>query len=118
MAQTTLSATNVYIRGQIQGPIWMPTITCTKYFTVSKDDFRYSDGSRPTLRDMVLRATNDGDFQSADISFGTLTIELIRPRKDGTGYSTRKRNWDLRRFASIQDCIVAEDDVEYADLAN
>jgi hypothetical protein len=92
----------------------MPAAVCTKDFTVSEDDFRYSDGSRPTLRDMVLRATNDGDFQSANVSFGELVIEIISLRKDSNGSVTRKRYFDLRMFASIADSIVSEDEIEYA----
>ena len=105
------------IHGQIQGPIWMPACVCTKSFNVSEDDFRYSDGSRPTLRDMVLRATNDGDFQSADISFGWLTVESVIPRSDGHGQVSRKRSFDLRSplFASIADCVVKEEEIEYGD---
>ena len=105
------------ITGQIQGRIWMPACVCTKTFTVSEDDFRYSDGSRPTLRDMVLRATNDGDFQSANVSWGHLTVETIVTRKDGRGTLTRKRHFDLRSplFPSIADSIVPEDDIEYSD---
>ena len=91
--------THATIHGQIQGTTWMPAYTCTKDFTVSEDDFRYSDGSRPTLRDMVLRATNDGDFQSANVSWGHLTVETIVTRKDGRGTLTRKRHFDLRDSA-------------------
>ena len=111
------SKTIARIHGQIQGPIWMPTCVCTKFFNVSENDFLYSDGSRPTLRDMVLKATNDGDFQSADVSFGWLTVEAIVTRKDGKGQVTRKRHWDLRSplFASIADSIVPEDEIEYSD---
>ena len=104
---------HAHIEGQIQGPIWMPSVVCTKSFNVSEDDFRYSDGSRPALRDMVLRAINDGDFQSADISFGNLIIEAINPRKDGRGQIARTRSFDLRMFGSVADCIVDENDIEY-----
>ncbi len=104
------------ISGQIQGPIWMPACTCTKDFTVSEDDLRYSDGSRPSLRDMVLKATCDGDFQSAEVSFGHLTIEMLIPRTDGKGYTSRKRHFDLRQFQSIADCLVPEDQIEYAEV--
>ena len=107
--------THATIRGQIQGTIWMPAYTCTKDFTVSEDDFRYSDGSRPTLRDMVLKATNDGDFQSAAVSFGHLTIEAIQPRKDGRGQVSRKCHFDLRLFPSVADSIVPKDEIEYMD---
>jgi hypothetical protein len=95
----------------------MPATVCTKDFNVSEDDFRYSDGSRPTLRDMVLKATNDGDFQSADVSFGWLTVEAIVRRKDGQGQVSRKRHFDLRSplFASIADCLVEEDEIKYPD---
>ena len=96
----------------------MPACICTKDFNVSEDDFRYSDGSRPSLRDMVLRATGDGDFQSADVSQGQLTIEAIVPRRDGHGQISRKRHFDLRSelFPSIADSIVAEDDVVFCEV--
>ena len=114
-----MAITHISISGQIQGHIWMPNAVCTKDFTVSEDDFRYSDGSRPTLRDMVLRATNDGDFQSADVSWGHLTVEMIQPRKDGRGEVTRRRHFDLRNgalFPSIADSIVSEDEMVFADF--
>ena len=109
--------TIAHIHGQIQGRIWMPACVCTKSFRVSEDDFRYSDGSRPTLRDMILRATNDGDFQSAAVSYGWLTVETILPRKDSRGQITRKRSWNLRSplFSSLADLIVPEDEIEYSD---
>ena len=112
-----MPSTIAHVHGQIQGRIWMPSVTCTKSFSVSENDFRYSDGSRPTLRDMVLRATNDGDFQSANVSWGWLTVEAIVKRKDGRGQVSRKRSWDLRSplLAFIADSIVPEDDIEYAD---
>ena len=67
--------TQIHISGQVQGTIWMPAATCTKEFSVSEDDFRYSDGSRPTLRDMVLQSTNDGDFRVCNFTNGHLVIE-------------------------------------------
>lgn len=89
----------------------MPAITCTKPFDISGDDFLYSDGSRPTLRDMVLRVTNDGDFQDANISWGFLRIEMTREHVSGHGKFTRTREFDLRKFASIDDCIVPENEI-------
>jgi hypothetical protein len=70
---------------KIAGPIWMPATTAFKdvKLTDSKSpfsDFRYSDGSRPTLRDMVLKATNDGDFQNAALVEGS--IKVRHHRKD------------------------------------
>lgn len=103
--------TSASIYGEIQGDIWMPSTTCVKHFDISEDAFLYSDGSRPTLRDMVLKATNDGDFQSANISWGFLRIEMTRQHVSGHGKFTRTREFDLRKFPSIADCIVDEDDI-------
>ena len=60
------------LTADIIGEIWMPQTVCTKEcvsVTSSRekgfpDDFRYSDGSRPTLREMALRLLDDGDFRS------------------------------------------------------
>ena len=102
------------IHGQIQGDIWMPFTTCTKSFSVGERDFNYSDGSRPSLRDMVLHVCNDGDFQSANVSFGYLKLEMLIKRADGHGFTRKVREFDLRLFPSIADSIVSEDDVVYA----
>jgi hypothetical protein len=64
---------------------------------------------------MVLRATNDGDFQGADISYGSLRLEMRIPRNDGQGYTRKVRELDLRQFPSIADCIVSEDEIEYGE---
>lgn len=103
-----MKSLDVLITGQIQGPIWMPPVTCTKQFTLHKHDLRFAEG-RPTLRDMVLRATNDGDFQSTTISWGELVLTSLRVF--GPVRVTRERRYDLRKFPSIADCMTAEDKV-------
>lgn len=105
------------IRGWIQGKIWMPPVTCTKHFHISEVDFRYADGKKPTLRDMVLKATNDGDFQSAELSEGELILTMVLPRADKKGSITKTKTFNLRWFPSVSDCVCPEDLIVYPEVA-
>lgn len=106
-----MTHTEVSITGTIAGQIWMPAATCGKHFTIDESDFRYSDGSRPTLREMVLRATNDGDFQSCEIIDATVTFK--RSTQTLTGTIVRTRHMDIRQFPSVADCVVELDSEAY-----
>lgn len=89
----------------------MPSVTCAKEFSLAESDFHYSDGSRPTIREMVLRATNDGDFQSCNILDATVTFK--RSRVTATGTVVRTRHMDIRQFPSVSDCVTAFESDEY-----
>lgn len=113
--------TIITITGTVGGPIWMPSAICAKPFKYRSDDGsfacnRHSDNSKPTLRDIVLEVTNDGDFQSAEVADATVTIER---RTDGqTGSVTRRRSWDIRQFPSVADCVVGEGSDRYWEIVN
>lgn len=94
---------NLSIRGYLVGQIWMPATECWKDLTysITREDTRFSEPL--TLREHVLRATNDGDFQSCQIADGVLIAETTRRTK--TGITKRVRSWPLDRFPSIEDCI-------------
>lgn len=66
----------------VGGRIWWPQDLFTKDIQLSEREFNYSDDSRPTLREMVLRATNDGDFQSCDLI--SAAVRIRHARKDRT----------------------------------
>jgi hypothetical protein len=96
------------IRGFIVGTIWMPSVECYKplNYDLTREDARFTEPG--TLRDHVLRATNDGDFQSCSIAHGEL-IARRTIRKDGR-VVTVTRTWPLAKFPSIADCLHPEGD--------
>lgn len=100
---------NISIRGFIVGPIWWPAgAECYKRlsYDLTREDRRFLEPG--TLRDHVLSATNDGDFQHATIALGELVIET---RKRGAGRETvKRRTWPLSRFPSIADCLHPDGD--------
>jgi len=100
----TQTITEVSLHGTIVGNIWMPCAECTKDVSLSERDFRYSDNSRPTIRDFALRATNDGDFRGSNL---TADSEFVfkRIRKTASGTVTRTRSLPVSRFKSIADCL-------------
>ena len=110
------NTTTITLQGTIAGTIWMPAATCAKHFKVVDKpgpwgDFHYSDGSRPTIREMVLKATNDGDFQSCSIIDATVTVE--RRTAGRNGETVRRRHFDIRQFPSVSDCVVELESDEY-----
>ena len=98
--QTT---TQITIRGFLVGTIWMPAAECWKEldYDVTREDARFTEPG--TLRDHVLRATNDGDFQGCDIAQGELIV--TRTTISGGTRITRTRAFPLTLFPSIQDCL-------------
>ena len=92
------------IRGTLVGPIWMPACECYKplSYDIGREQAR-TVGGKMTLRDHVLRATNDGDFQHCEIADGVIVATFKRATKNG--YNTRTRYFDLARFPSIADCL-------------
>lgn len=102
--------TSITIEGFLVGNIWMPAAECFKHLTFDVDSHRSrcvsSDGSRYTLRDAMLEATRDGDFQSCVVAAGTLRIE-VTTITEGRRVS-RSRSWPLDRFPSIRDMLHAD----------
>lgn len=95
---------SVTMRGTVVGTIWMPAATCWKPFVIRNTDFRYSDSSQPSLRDMAERATNDGDFQSCAIAEGSVTVQMD-VIANGRTMHTRTRHYDIAEFPSIADMV-------------
>jgi hypothetical protein len=101
--------TQITLRGYLVGSIWWPVgAECYKHLTydVTREDSRFTEPG--TLRDHVLRATNDGDFQCATIACGELIAER-REIKDGRERIVR-RSFPLSRFPSVADCLHPEGD--------
>ena len=97
MRTVTLVATLV-------GHIWMPSTICYKHVKTTKREDE-------TLRDMLLRVTNDGDFQSCGLTDATLYVEDVKIQ--GSTRRSKQRAWDLR-FACwhTEDFKAADADVE------
>jgi hypothetical protein len=95
--------TNIRIKGYLVGNIWMPDIECYKRlsYNLTRENERLSEPG--TLRDHVLRATRDGDFQSCSIADGVLLV--TRTKQNKTGTVSRTRAFPLRMFPSIADCL-------------
>lgn len=95
-----MAITNISIRGYIVGKIWWPAgAECYKEleYSITREDSRFSEPG--TLRDHVLRATNDGDFQSATLAHAELIVECRRDRRRVI------RSFPLSHFPSIADCL-------------
>ena len=108
------SQTSVTLHGTLVGRIWMPSREYSKPVTCDRQrDFRYSDGSLPTAREMVLHATNDGDFQSCQLTADSY-FKFERDRYAPNG-CTRIRRTKVRlvtEFPSIADCIDSRESCE------
>jgi hypothetical protein len=96
---------NISIRGFVVGPVWWPAgVECFKPldYDLTREDARFLEPG--TLRDHILAATNDGDFQHCTIAQGELIIETTR-RDKASAIVKRIRSWPLDRFPSIADCL-------------
>lgn len=92
--------TNISLRGYVVGSIWWPVgAECFKplNYSITREDQRFTEPG--TLRDHVLRATNDGDFQSTTLAQAELVIE----RRNGARRVIR--SFPLSRFPSVADCL-------------
>jgi hypothetical protein len=91
--------TDISLRGFIVGPIWWPAgAECFKPLSYSiTRESKLLDGG--TLRDHVLRATNDGDFQHATLALAEIVIERR------TGSRRVIRSFPLSHFPSVADCL-------------
>lgn len=107
----------VELNGLVVGNIWMPNAECWKNVSIGENDFRYSDGSRPTLRDMAERATNDGDFQSCNLTADSEFI-FTRERVTSSGVVVRRRRMHVSQFPSVRDMVDAREswEIETADV--
>ena len=107
--------TTITLNGMLVGPIWMPAAECIKPITLDrKRDFRYSDGSLPTAREMALRATNDGDFQSCALTVDSY-FEFERSTWRGSTLIRRSRIISVTAFPSIADCVDERESCEMHD---
>jgi hypothetical protein len=95
------------LAGQIQGRIWMPACTCTKDFSLGRTDINWADGHRSTLRELADRATNDGDFRSAELSPDCyVTVKMVK--QVGSTTITRRKHFPVTMFPSIADMVAEE----------
>lgn len=108
-----MATTSVSLFGTIVGQIWMPNAECSKVVKLAESDFRYHDNSRPTLRDFALKATNDGDFQSCNLTADS-EITFERTRQTASGKVTRTRTIPVSQFPSIADCIDQRESWEFS----
>lgn len=91
------------IRGYLVGPIWMPATECYKplRYQLTNEDARFNEPL--TLREHVLRATNDGNFQYCQIADGEL-VTTAYITKETRNYR-RSVSRPLSAFPSIADCV-------------
>lgn len=100
-----MPVTNISLRGYVVGPIWWPAGSeCYKplAYSITRENGRFTEPG--TLRDHVLRATNDGDFQSCTLARAELVIE----RRQGNRRVIR--SFPLSRFPSVADCLHPDGD--------
>lgn len=95
-----MPVTSISLRGYIVGPIWWPAgAECYKPLSYSISDERCRWSEPGTLRDHVVAAVNDGDFQSATLAHAEIVIE----RRNGNRRVIR--SFPLSHFPSITDCL-------------
>lgn len=94
----------ISITGYLVGNIWMPNAECWKSLNYDATAKSWQWGEKGTLRDHVLAATNDGDFQSCVIAQGEV---VITHRK---GSRKTSRSFPLTMFKSISDCVHSDPD--------
>lgn len=102
--------TTYEIEGRLLGDIWMPSIAAhkhVKYTFIRKEAERSNSwvNAHETLRDALLKVTNDGDFRWCRFD-GYLTI--TRTRYVESGVYSHKRVIDLTKFPSIEDMVIVD----------
>lgn len=92
----------VSINGTKRGLIWWPRMDAEKSFS-------YTPKEDETLRDAILRITNDGDFESCDVLLDTF-VEVTMIKATATSTLKRTRFFEINSplFTSIQDCITED----------
>ena len=96
-----MSKFTISIHGTKRGPIWWPVgAECEK-------DFSYTVKADETLRDALLKITNDGDFQYTEVLENTF-IRVKMLLQSGYATLTRERIFDITSplFTSIQDMVI------------
>lgn len=97
--------TNMRLQGFIVGPIWWPVgAECFKPLDYSLTDQEARWSEPGTLREHVLSATRDGDFQHATLAHAVLVVE----RRLGSRRVIR--SFPLSHFPSVADCLHPEGD--------
>ena len=98
---------DVTLTGYIVGSIWWPAgAECFKEFSHSVTDGSPRMGTR-RLRDHVLAVISDGDFQSASIACGEVTIRNVTTVNGRT--MTRAKTVPLSKFGTLADCLHPDD---------
>lgn len=111
--------TEVYLRGTLQGRIWMPARMAHLPINDNLTDraSRYYDG-RADFHRIVDDAINEkgGDFQSCNLTDDSV-VEVTRHTATGTTRSVRTRYWPITAFTSIADMVVKRefDEPEWSD---
>lgn len=91
---------SVKLNGVIYGDLWWSGEAWKDVNATAKDD--------DTLRDLVLRVTNDGDFQGCDLTAdSSITVTLIKPNRRIT------RTFDINLFPSVADCIGEKESYDF-----
>lgn len=99
---------DIHVSGYLVGNTWWPNAECWKWldYHLSDEDSLYIDhvdrrvGS---LRDHMLRATNEGDFQYCEIAHGRVSITMRRVV--GGKLISRIRHFPLSMFPSVADLL-------------
>ena len=99
---------HISLAGHLVGSIWMPAMECSQYISadLTREQERFTE--KPTLRELLLHILMEhgGDFRSASFSRETtITLETTQPRKDGKGYRTRRRCYELTQFPTVADLV-------------
>lgn len=95
--------TRITIHGTLRGNLWWGGEAEKEFTYTVKDGSHFTDGKRESLRDAVLRITNDGDFQSCEILADAYIKATLQK-----GHTTRAIKFDLNSdlFPSIKDCLL------------
>lgn len=97
--------TRISLEGALCGKIWWPVGQLFgKHLSHSFAADVRAWGGQGTLRDHVLRATNDGDFQGAELTADTFLV-IQRISRKGATVKTRTRHFPVSMFPSIADCV-------------
>lgn len=90
---------SIEIVGYIFGKIWLPPVECWKRIRYDVLDRQAQTVGKMALRDHVLAATCDGDFQSCRLAQAYLRVVIQ------SGKYRRIREWPLSLFPSIADMV-------------
>lgn len=94
---------SINVTGYLVGNMWWPSSEAWKELSVDVLRARDRFTERPDFRRIIVDACNDGDFQSASIAHGEVTVTLIE--RQGLKSHRVSRSWPLSQFPSIADCL-------------